>query len=199
MHWTDQFRGKGAHRYAGCADHRPDFRPAGVQERCCAGRAFPLRAFGFAVLARPAGVDQADYWALARCAGGWRLELALCRDAIDLESASRARCSASPKAPRRSPIVIRAGQHRVAASTATVWPGALFVAPSPVAVSRGWAAQQLGAMHDGQRNRFRVVAGRAGAARPDAGAIVCSCFTLASTRSPRRRQAARASTTSAPR
>ncbi|TIX17249.1 MAG: hypothetical protein E5V41_11515, partial [Mesorhizobium sp.] len=37
-------------------------------------------------------------------------------------------------------------------------------------------AEQLDATHAGQRQRFRIVAGRAGADRPDIGAIVCSCL-----------------------
>ena len=39
-------------------------------------------------------------------------------------------------------------------------------------------AKKLDEIHAGQRERFRIVAGRAGADRPDAGAIVCSCFSV---------------------
>jgi len=71
-----------------------------------------------------------------------------------------------------------AGQHRIAAFDGDQLAGALFVAPGPVAVSRGWAAEQLEEVHASQRERFRIVAGRAGADRPDAGATVCSCFNV---------------------
>jgi assimilatory nitrate reductase catalytic subunit len=71
-----------------------------------------------------------------------------------------------------------AGQHRIAAFDGERLVGALFVAPGPVAVSRGWAAEQLEEVHASQRERFRIVAGRAGADRPDAGATVCSCFSV---------------------
>ncbi|TPM19222.1 hypothetical protein FJ958_27450 [Mesorhizobium sp. B2-3-5] len=41
---------------------------------------------------------------------------------------------------------------------------------------REWAAEQVDALHLSPRERFRVIAGCAGADRPDVGATVCSCF-----------------------
>jgi assimilatory nitrate reductase catalytic subunit len=54
--------------------------------------------------------------------------------------------------------------------------GALFLASEPVAVSRGWASEQLAKPHPGQRARMAGIAGRPGAGSVDRGATICSCF-----------------------
>jgi assimilatory nitrate reductase catalytic subunit len=56
--------------------------------------------------------------------------------------------------------------------------GALYLSPAPVAVSRGWAAEQLNVDHTDRRGRLAVVAGRPGGNHIDRGAIVCSCFNV---------------------
>ena len=68
------------------------------------------------------------------------------------------------------------GQHRVAAFDGARLLGALFVAPSPVAASRSWAAEKLRETFIGPAERLHVLAGRAGGATKDKGAIVCACF-----------------------
>ncbi len=39
-------------------------------------------------------------------------------------------------------------------------------------------ADELGAEFADTRARFRIIAGKPGAAQPDKGAIVCSCYTI---------------------
>ena len=56
--------------------------------------------------------------------------------------------------------------------------GALFVAPEPVEVARGFAIQNFGKDFAEPRRRLEVLSGRPGADRPDPGAIVCSCFSV---------------------
>ena len=67
------------------------------------------------------------------------------------------------------------GQHRFAAFNDGVCVGLLYIAPTPVAVSRTWAVEQLRSTF-APDERFRLLAGRPGADVPDRGAIVCSCF-----------------------
>jgi assimilatory nitrate reductase catalytic subunit len=55
---------------------------------------------------------------------------------------------------------------------------ALFVAPSPVEVSRSWIVSQLAAPQPDPMRRHALIAGRPGAGRPDPGALVCSCFNI---------------------
>jgi len=137
---------------------------------------FAAKAFGFAVMRQCPVPVAATYWAVAKCRGGWRVELAFADDDIDWAGFAAALFGASPDMLAYHDR--DAGQHRIAAFDGERLAGALFVAPGPVAVSRGWAAEQLEETHAGQRERFRIVAGRAGAERPDAGATVCSCFSV---------------------
>ncbi|WP_245440962.1 molybdopterin oxidoreductase family protein, partial [Mesorhizobium sanjuanii] len=79
MHWTDQFAARArvdalVAPITDAISGQPASKNVAARlERFAAAAA----AFGFAVLAeRPASID-AEYWSLARCAAGWRLELAL--------------------------------------------------------------------------------------------------------------------------
>jgi assimilatory nitrate reductase catalytic subunit len=178
MHWTDRFSSKG--RIDALVAPLTDAvsgQPALKQAAVCIEK-FPARAFGFAVVRqRPASID-ADYWALARCKHGWRVELAFAEQRIDWAVFAQTLFGANEDAELLAYHDRDAGQHRIAAFDGENLVGALFAAPGPVAVSRGWAADQLGETHAGQRSRFRIVAGRAGADRPEAGAMVCSCFAV---------------------
>jgi len=178
MHWTDRFSSKGridalVAPLTDAVSGQPALKHAAVRiER------FAARAFGFAVMRqRPVTID-ADYWALARCRHGWRVELAFAEEKTDWSAFAQMLFGADEGAELLAYHDRDAGQHRIAAFDGDRLAGALFAAPGPVAVSRGWAADQLGETHAGQRSRFRIVAGRAGADRPDAGAMVCSCFSV---------------------
>jgi len=176
MHWTDQFAAKGRLD----ALTAPLIDPVSGQPALKHGAAriekFAATAFGFAVMRqKPERVD-ASYWAVAKCRGGWRVELAFA-DATDWTAFAGSLFEA-PSAEMLAYHDRDAGQHRIAAFDGEHLVGALFVAPGPVAVSRGWAVEQLEEVHASQRERFRIVAGRAGADRPDAGANVCSCFNV---------------------
>ncbi|PDQ18040.1 nitrate reductase, partial [Mesorhizobium sanjuanii] len=68
------------------------------------------------------------------------------------------------------------GHYRFARFAGSRLVGALYLAPGPVAVSRSWVAEQLGADHADRRGRLAIVAGRPGGNHIDRGAVVCSCF-----------------------
>ncbi len=176
MHWTDQFAAKGRLDALTASLTDPVSGQPALKHVAVRIEKFAAKAFGFAVMRqRPAPVA-ATYWAVAKCRGGWRVELAFADDDIDWAGFAAALFGASPDMLAYHDR--DAGQHRIAAFDGERLAGALFVAPGPVAVSRGWAAEQLEETHAGQRERFRIVAGRAGAERPDAGATVCSCFSV---------------------
>ncbi|ANT51449.1 nitrate reductase [Mesorhizobium amorphae] len=176
MHWTDQFAAKGRLDALTASLTDPVSGQPALKHVAVRIERFAAKAFGFAVMRqRPAPVA-ATYWAVAKCRGGWRVELAFADDDIDWAGFAAALFGASPDMLAYHDR--DAGQHRIAAFDGERLAGALFVAPGPVAVSRGWAAEQLEETHAGQRERFRIVAGRAGAERPDAGATVCSCFSV---------------------
>ncbi|RNJ46630.1 nitrate reductase [Mesorhizobium erdmanii] len=177
MHWTDQFAAKGRLDALTAPLIDPVSGQPALKHIAARIEKFAAKAFGFAVMRRRPEAIAADYWAVARCKGGWRVELAFADDDADWTAFAGSLFEA-PSAEMLAYHDRDAGQHRIAAFDGERLIGALFVAPGPVAVSRGWATEQLEEAHASQRGRFRIVAGRAGAERPDAGATVCSCFSV---------------------
>ncbi|BAB49889.1 nitrate reductase large subunit [Mesorhizobium japonicum MAFF 303099] len=177
MHWTDQFAAKGRLDALTAPLIDPVSGQPALKHVAARIEKFAAKAFAFAVMRRRPEAIAADYWAVARCRGGWRVELAFANDDADWTAFA----GSLFEAPSTEMLAYHdrdAGQHRIAAFDGEHLTGALFVARGPVAVSRGWAAEQLEEVQASQRERFRIVAGRAGAERPDAGATVCSCFSV---------------------
>ncbi|MGH6865989.1 MAG: molybdopterin-dependent oxidoreductase [Methyloceanibacter sp.] len=176
MHWTDQF--------SGCA--RVDTLVPGLTDRDSGQPAlkharvrierFAAAQYGFAVLRQRPQAFAPDYWALAQCEGGWRLEFAFADSGTDLPAFAASLFGAAPGAETLAYCDGAKGRHRFAWFARGRLLGALFLAPQPVAVSRGWACEQLIKEHEGQRSRIAVLAGRPGAAGIDRGALVCTCF-----------------------
>src|SRR3546814_7519663 len=115
------------------------------------------------------------YWALARTRDGWRLELG--DEALPAEWTIFGRDLFGSGAREEGVEFLAyhdaaAAQHRIAAFKDGRLLGALFVAAEPVAVSRSWAADQLGMNFTSPAARLRLMAGRAGADMPDRGALV---------------------------
>ncbi|MEI5680194.1 molybdopterin-dependent oxidoreductase [Mesorhizobium sp. CCNWLW179] len=175
MHWTDQFAAKArVDALVAPVTDPVSGQPASKNAPARMER-FGAHAFGFAVLAeRPTAID-ADYWALARCAGGWRVELALevDRDWTGFAATLFGHVETGETLAYHDTAN---GQHRFARFFGERLIGALYLAREPVAVSRGWAVEQLSATHADRRMRLAVVAGRPGGNQADRGATVCSCF-----------------------
>ncbi|RWN92116.1 MAG: nitrate reductase [Mesorhizobium sp.] len=176
MHWTDQFSAKGRLDTLTAPLTDPISGQPALKHVAARIEKFAAKAFGFAVTRHRPSPDAAAYWAVAKCKGGWRVELAFAEDDIDWAGFAGSLFGASPGAEMLAYHDCDAGQHRIAAFDGDQLSGALFVAPGPVAVSRGWAAEQLSADHVDRRGRLAIVAGRPGGVDVDRGAIVCSCF-----------------------
>ncbi|WP_296746457.1 nitrate reductase [Mesorhizobium sp.] len=176
MHWTDQFASRARLGALTAPLTDPTSGQPALKHVAVRVEKFAAKAFGFAVTRQLPEAIRADYWAVARCKDGWRVELALADDEVDWTAFAVALLGLPPTAEMLVYHDREAGQHRIAAFDGTRLCGAMFVGPGPVAVSRGWASGQLEALHAGPRERFRVVAGRPSADRPDGGATVCSCF-----------------------
>ncbi|WP_159586381.1 nitrate reductase [Chelativorans xinjiangense] len=177
MHWTDQFSAMGrVDALVPSVTDPHSGQPASKNVAVRIAR-FEAEYYGFAVSASPPATDGLDYWALARSKGGWRLELA---DGKPLEAPEALLRRLLSLAQHGVEIIAyhdaRQGSHRMAAFDGERLLGALYLSRTPVAASRGFAVVQLGEPHPDPRSRYRVIAGRAGADRPDPGAIVCSCF-----------------------
>ncbi|WP_274426412.1 nitrate reductase [Chelativorans sp. YIM 93263] len=177
MHWTDQFSARG--RVDALVPPVTDSLSGQPASKNVAVRLtrFEAEYYGFAVCASRPATDRLDYWALARSKGGWRLELADGRPLDAPEALLRRLLSLAPSGVE---IIAyhdtRQGSHRMAAFNGERLLGALYLSRTPVVASRGFAVEQLSQPHSDPRSRNRVIAGRAGADRPDPGAVVCSCF-----------------------
>ncbi|RWB03050.1 MAG: nitrate reductase [Mesorhizobium sp.] len=176
MHWTDQFSAKGRLDTLTAPLTDPISGQPALKHVAARIEKFAAKAFGFAVTRHRPSPDAAAYWAVAKCKGGWRVELAFAEEDIDWAGFAGSLFGASLGAEMLAYHDRDAGQHRIAAFDGDQLSGALFVAPGPVAVSRGWAAEQLSADHVDRRGRLAIVAGRPGGVDVDRGAIVCSCF-----------------------
>jgi assimilatory nitrate reductase catalytic subunit len=167
IHWTGEFSSAG--RVDALIGASVD--PVSGQPE---SKAFPVNAAPYAVdfYAFAVSVDDPTpstaYWAKARVANGWRMELAgqTPQDwenfATDLFGAGDVIIVTDPKQGLARVAVMRDGKLR----------GAIFAGREPVAVSREHLASLLGT------EAATVLAGRPGADMPDAGPIVCSCFSV---------------------
>ena len=176
MHWTDQFASAArVDRLIPALADPHSGQPALKHVPASIAR-FPAAQFGFAVVAQRPRALAADYWALGRCEGGWRIEFAFADGVRDWPAFAAALFDAPPEAETVAYHDLGGGRHGFACFDRTCLVGALFLASEPVGVSRQWACEQLLAGHENQRARMAVIAGRPGADRADRGAIVCSCF-----------------------
>ena len=135
---------------------------------------FVAATYGFAVLRRKPPNIPAAYWAIAKCSGGWRLEMGfadapddwtpLVGELVGADVQLAAYCDAET------------GRYRFACYEEDQVAGTIFLAPEPVAVSRDWAIAQLGLPNLAPGKRTSAIAGRPGKGAVDRGATVCACF-----------------------
>lgn len=178
MHWTDQFASSARVDALVPAITDPvSGQPASKNVAVRAER-FAATTYGFAVSAeKPVAID-ADYWATAKCPGGWRTEFARGVTIEDVTPWAARLIGVARTDQSLAYHDARRGQHRMARFEGERLVGVVFMSREPVAVSRNWAAEQLRVGHADPRTRFKLVAGRAGADRPDPGAIICVCFSV---------------------
>jgi assimilatory nitrate reductase catalytic subunit len=141
-------------------------------------RPFAAAQFGFAVLSERPSHIEAPYWAIAKATAGWRVEFAFAISVEDVGAFARSLFGATESDQTISYRDAASAQDRAAVFAGTKLRGALFLGPEPVAVSRTMLAEELGAEFADPRARFRIIAGKPGAAQPDKGAIVCSCYSV---------------------
>jgi assimilatory nitrate reductase catalytic subunit len=175
MHWTDQFAAKArvdtlVPSVADPISGQPALKNVAVRlER------FVAAAYGFAVVARKPEAIEAEYWAIAKCKQGWRVELGFAAERQNWVAFADALLGCSEDAETIAFHDRQSARYRFARYRGDVLLGAVFLAPEPVAVSRDWAVAQLAARHS-HAARFQIIAGRPGAGHTDRGATVCSCF-----------------------
>ena len=178
MHWNDQFAARARIDAVVAPITDPVSGQPASKNVAVAVRPFRATHYGFAVSATKPATPDAAYWALAKAAGGWRLELAFGENVEDWTAWCRAVFAIPAEIEPLGYADRQSGDLRLAFFDGEVLLAALFLAREPVAVARNWAISQLSASHGDLRKRFALVAGRPGAGRPDPGATVCSCFSV---------------------
>jgi len=174
MHWNDVF----------AARARVDTLAAAITDPTSgqpASKAIPARierfvaaAYGFAVVRRKPETVEAEYWAIAKCESGWRIEMAFAAAPEDWTAFVRSLVGGAGELAAYQDT--EAGRMRFACYADGCLLGTAFFAREPVAVSRDWAVAQLAEGSVAAHKRSAVLAGRPGANDIDRGAIVCACF-----------------------
>ncbi|MEM8750941.1 MAG: nitrate reductase [Pseudomonadota bacterium] len=166
MHWNDQWASHARVDELVEAHCDPVSGQPSLKDGLVTVRQERFSAYGFMVSHERPLTHELDYWALAKCEGGWRLEFAL-REGSEWafqRGADTTYQDASTGDLRSLWFQDRALQRMV------------FLSSSPVAASRSWAAEQLLISHNEPAKRFMLAAGRPPLDQPDKGAVVCSCF-----------------------
>ncbi|MDF2142011.1 nitrate reductase [Paenirhodobacter sp. CAU 1674] len=128
--------------------------------------------FGFAVSGGMQPQPDAPYWTRVRTTTGWRMELAGAEQPDDWVAYARAMFDL-PDAEVATVIDTARGSARIAFHQGGVLLAALFVGPTPVALSRTHIVARVGT-----ENAPAVLAGRPGADAPDPGPTVCACLNV---------------------
>ena len=173
IHWTDRF----AARARVDALVAPETDPVSGQPESKAATVsvepFAVTWYGFAVTRTAAPVLTSDYWALARIAGGARIELAGLAE-LDEAVLVAELFGAGVDLVRFDDA--RRGRLRLAAIRDDEVVGVLFVAPEPVEVSRDWLCGRFDDAPLAGSEAIRLLAGRPAGTQADPGRRVCSCY-----------------------
>lgn len=182
MHWTDQFSSNGRVNALVRSDTDPVSGQPGLKFTPVNIAPFRASWYGFAVMRKKPNPINADYWALAKCKGGWRLELAARQSPDDW--AEFAKKLFLIEGGEESGVNMlnyedpQTGSHRLAFIEKNELIGVLYTGARPVGVARNWASSLLGMSFDGRMERMKILASRAGADQPDPGATICACFDI---------------------
>ncbi|UVF21741.1 molybdopterin-dependent oxidoreductase [Microvirga terrae] len=178
MHWTDQHAAQGRIGSAVLPAADPVSGQPGLKFSHARIEPYEVAWYGFAVVRNRPGTIPAEYWAIARAEGGWRIELAGTAPAQDWAEYAAALIGCGEKPETLSYSDQDQASFRLATFSGDILLGALFIAPQPVAVSRTWVVEHLAASDIRGADRLRLLSGRPGADQSDPGPIVCACFSV---------------------
>ncbi|MEM9330454.1 MAG: nitrate reductase [Pseudomonadota bacterium] len=176
MHWTDQFASSA--RVDVLVPARLDPSSGQPASKNVAVKISPVNvgAYGFMVSRVKPNLKhtQPQYWATAKCNGGWRTEFAFATMADAMRFGESAAIAANGTFTLDYNDPLSSG-HRIAAFSEKHLKLALYLSKEPVLLSREWLVSQLDNAYSNTSERQKVLAGRADAAMPDKGRLVCSC------------------------
>lgn len=176
IHWTDRFASHA--RIDRLVDRMTDpvSGQPGLKRTPARIDRYAAHWFGFAVTAQRPTPPAGAYWAIAPVEGGYRIEMAGEHAPEEIQPMAARLFGLAEDAAEWVALHDReAGRSRLAAFRGEALAGALFLGPEPVALSRAFLADAMASRHSAGE-RFRILAGRGGADRPDRGAMLCACF-----------------------
>ncbi|OOY27215.1 nitrate reductase [Thioclava sp. L04-15] len=171
MHWTGQTASAGRIDALVAANTDPVSGQPESKGSAVSITPFPAAWYGFAIAGEEI-MPTSRYWAKARSAKGWRVEMACDADPEDWVGYARGLFNL-PEAEVVTLLDPARGIARIAFVAEGQVLAALFAAPEPVAVSRAFLTDQIGAQPDPA-----LMSGRPGSDRPDPGATICACFDI---------------------
>ena len=176
IHWTDQFASNARidALVAPTLDPisgQPESKGAYVE-----AKALAPNWFAFALVRDKPRQIAADYWALGRSDGGWRVELAGFDSVANWEARARNLFGLGDKEGFLiSAQDARAGVYRCVAMRDGAIQGLLLVAREPIAAARAWLCELFA---DPSADPSILLAGRPGAQSKDPGQKICVCFNV---------------------
>ena len=175
MHWSSQCASEASINdlfpaFADPVSGQPELKHTTAQVE-----PFPARWYGFAISRNRYTPSDIAYWARMRTVGGWRMELAHDQDDSEFETLFRHLCGPLPVSVDIQRYRDDGQQNfRYAAFDGDRLLAVLYLAPTPVAVSRKWLCDLFGrSLNDIERGA--ILAGGAADPAQDEGALICSC------------------------
>ena len=176
MHWTDQFASSARVDTLVDANCDPISGQPALKSSTISIKTASFKHHGFAICRSLPNDLKADYWSIAKCAEGWRVEFAFLEDDLERQLSALLNLQTSKADIHYDDKV--SGQKRLAWFDGAQLNAVVYIAQAPISLSRVWAAEQLLVSYDEPHKRIAVAAGRPAADQPDRGPIVCSCFSV---------------------
>ena len=177
IHWTGQFASNARVDVLVAPNLDPIAGQPESKGSVVALEAVKPQWFGFALMRRQPGPAPADYWALAKIDGGYRLELAGFGATPDWPDHAARLFALDDRAGHDMITMVdrHAGAFRCVALVDGAVVGAIYAAPAPMKIARAWACE---AFADAAVDAMTLLAGKPAASLKDPGAKVCVCFNV---------------------
>jgi assimilatory nitrate reductase catalytic subunit len=175
MHWTDQFASSARVDTLVEANTDPYSGQPASKASACSLRPFKANLFGFLVSQKKPKNLESEYWALARCEAGWRVELGLKETPPNLSEFAAELLGTNQFIDY---LDAGTGERRFATFDNGALSAVLHLSPTPVLLSRNWIVSELGRPVANKMQRYRLIAGRPAKDVPDIGVIICSCHSI---------------------
>ena len=174
MHWTDAYAAKGRVDALVAPVTDPHSGQPALKSSRVRARKFEAAWYGFAAFesAEWDFAPECAYWAKARTANGWRIEMAGDRPIVDMEAFITGMVGRDGLA---WVSVTQGGNLRHALYDGDRLVGLFFFGSEPVSASRSYLCSLPGTKPE---DRLGVLAGQPGEGVADKGPIVCSCMNV---------------------